>query len=462
MIPGVVQSMGERRSRRCAISVLAIAVLVAYRPPLSAQQPVADTVRMGLADARALAVGRNPELLAARLDTAVAQGELRQASLLVRSNPAVDVLSAGAGLGYELGISQEVEILNQRGARRTAARLEVERARASAADVARVVLGRVDLSFYRLVAAARRQALAQEVLDLSRRLAEVAGRQLEAGKVSRLDYNLATVEFGRSRARNLAAGRERAEAEIELTRLLGLPRGTVIAPKLDGAAADSARDWSAADSASRGGLSASAARLNAVPDGRPTSPVVDSLTAVALSRRPDLAERQAAQRRAVAQGMVVRREAFPNLLLRAASEKEGGGTRALRTGVGLTLPVFNRNQGEAAAWDAQARRAGHELAAVSDRVRAEVASAVTTYESAAREMVVLATTVLGPARQNRQLSETAYREGKIGLAELLLIRGQAIDAELDYWAAWQAAREASATLAEVTAQNLLDTGIRKP
>jgi outer membrane protein TolC len=67
---------------------------------------------------------------------------------------------------------------------------------------------------------------------------------------------------------------------------------------------------------------------------------------------------------------------------------------------------------------------------------------------------VLEATVLPPARQNRELVEIAYREGKVGLPELLLIRNQAIDAELDYWTAWLTERQTLSSLAEATGINL--------
>jgi cobalt-zinc-cadmium efflux system outer membrane protein len=120
----------------------------------------------------------------------------------------------------------------------------------------------------------------------------------------------------------------------------------------------------------------------------------------------------------------------------------------------LTLPFLNRNQGEVQALRASARQAALQRAAVERSIRAEIGSAVATYESATSEVRILATTVLGPARQNRNLVEIAYREGKVGLAELLLIQNQAIDAELDYWNAWLAAREALADLTQATAQNI--------
>lgn len=409
-----------------------------------------DTVRMSLGDVRALTFRQNPGLLAARLDTVVARGELRQAGVL-RFNPSADALSAGGGNGPEFGVSQEIELFGQSGARRAAGRAGLVRARAGAADAARLTIAEVDRAFYRLVWALRRTDLANEVLGLNQRLADVVARQLEAGDVSRLNYNLAVVELGRSRSRALATRREREQVGVDLGRLAGLPRGTVILPLVDSLWPERALD------------SAAAVSLAAAP--APTHPPrldLDSLTAVALARRPDLAEREAAARQAAAQATVARREALPNLVIRGTSQRERGAERAFRPGVGLTLPIFNRNQGAAEARQAAAQQAEQERVALVARVRADLAAAVASYESAASEVEVLRSTVLAPARQNRQLLETAYREGKIGLPEILLIRNQAIDAELDYWSAWLAEREALAVVAEVTGQNLPDTTIGFP
>lgn len=403
-----------------------------------------DTVSLTLAAVRQLAMRANPDLGAARLDTSIARGELRQAGVL-RFNPSADLLGASGGNGLEAGISQEIEVFGQRGRRVAAGEAGFERSRARVADATRRVLGDVDRSFYRLAAANRRFALAREVLTLNERLATVANRQLEAGEISRLDYNLAVVELGRSRSRLLAARREEQRVAIELARLAGLPTGAPISPLLDSSQhpplTDTVPRAHADDTTS---LSARARALDA-----------DSLVALALAGRPDLAERQAALRQANAQVSVTRREALPNIVLRGTSEPVALGTgRALRPGAGLAIPVFNRNQGELAARRAAVRQAELEQVAQVARVRAEVTSAVATYQSAAIEVEVLETTVLLPARQNRQLLETAYREGEVGLPVLLLIRNQVIDAELEYWTTWLAEREARATLDESTGENV--------
>lgn len=418
------------------------AILTAAARSLGAQVP-GDTLRLTLAEAHERALGVNPELRASRLDTAIARGEVRQAGVLP-FNPSFEVLGPGAGNATQPAISQELEVFGQRGVRMTAARAGYARARAEVANATRLTLGETDRAFYRLVSATRRAELADDVLRSNQRLATITQRQLTEGEISRLDFNLAMVEVGRSRSRALAAHRERDEQSITLARLLGLPSETPVTPVLD-----ASEHVPALIDTLAGGAPADTTRLAA----RALALDVDSLTAVALSHRPDLAASTAATREAAARTTLSRREALPNLVVRGVWQRSLDEPQGqLSPGVGLTLPFFNRNQGETEARRAAAAQAALAHAALTTRVRAEVASAVGTYRSAAQEVEVLESTVLAPARQNRQLLETAYREGKVGLPVLILIRNQVSDAELEYWAAWLAEREALARLAEVTGQ----------
>ena len=419
------------------------AVALALAAPTAASQSASDTVRLTLSHARALARQANPELLVARFDTAVARGELRQAGL-IRFNPAADVLGAAGGNGVEAGVAQEVELFGQRSTRMRLGSAGLERASAAVANATRLTLGDIDRSFYRLASATRRTALAEEVLALNERLQDIAQRQLVAGEISRLELNLAIVELGRSRARALFARREQQQIAFDFARALGIAAGTSIVVQLDSLQHGPAT------------LDSGGSRPDTIRVRRHTIPLdADSLTALALRRRPDLLERAAALRQARGSVSLARREALPNLILRVAVEPRADGRgRAVRPGVGMTLPFLNRNQGEVQARRAATRQADFARAALVARVRSEIATAVATYRSAALEVETLEMTVLTPARQNRQLVEIAYREGKVGLPVLLLIRNQASDAELEYWAAWLEEREALTTLSEATADNL--------
>jgi outer membrane protein, heavy metal efflux system len=383
-------------------------------------------------------------LRAARFGISVARGNLLQASVLL-PNPTLDVLTRGEGA--ELGFTQEIEIAGQRGARRRAARAGIVRTGAAVTDIARLTIAEVDRGFFRLVAAHRRAALADDVLALNERLAGFAERQLAAGGISRFEFNLATVEFGRSRARALTARRELEATASEFRELLGLSPGTALIAITDEAPAVAITTAPmVSDSAGRDVV------MNSTQ--APTTTLsVDSLTVLAFARRPDLAERSAAIAEANAEVSVARREAVPSLAARVVSEQISG-VRQLRPGIGLTIPFFSLNRGEIDARQSAAAQAVAEREAVVLRIRSEVARAARSYEIAAAETDVLQNTVLATARENRRLLEIAFEEGKVGLPVLLLIRNQVIDAELEFWDAWLAQREARAALAAATGENI--------
>jgi cobalt-zinc-cadmium efflux system outer membrane protein len=403
-----------------------------------AMQPQ-DSIRLSLAEARSIAIRSNPELAAVRQDTAIARGLLRQAGLL-RFNPTADVLAGSGSTTMEPSLSQEFELFGQRGARKAQARAAFTRADGQIVSETRLTIGAVDRAFYRLSAATRRSILADEVLALNQRLTDVAGRQLAAGEISRLDYNFAVVELGRSRSRALATRRDQSNAGLELSRLLGFTPATAIVPLVDTLRAGIAPDGVLEILQDRGG------RIGVS---------LDSLTSLAFTHRGDLSAVGASVLEAKAATKVAVREALPNLIGRITSEAGESG-RVVRPGIGIALPLFNRNQGEVQARRGQVAQAELNRQALVLRIREEIYGAVASYESAASEAQILATTVLEPARQNRQLLEVAYREGKVGLPVLLLIRNQVVDAELEYWTAWLAQREALANLGEATGLNAVN------
>ena len=432
-----------RRRNASAAFAFILAAAVSLPTDSNAQRPVSapDTLQLTLADARLRGLRDNADLIAIRLDTAIARGALRQAGTLL-FNPAFDVVAPVAGNNSEFVMSQELEIFGQRGKRVAAGQASIKRARADTDNAARLIVGEIDRTFYQLVSASERTRLAEEILALNSRLASVAERQLAAGEISRLDYNLAVVELGRSRSRMLSTRREREQVEYELERLLGLRGNVHLVPNI-GSMQDEGIPDSTATVRAAHDHAARAARLNS-----------DSLFAVALTQRQDLTERSAATEQAAAEAALTRREALPNLLLRGVLQRGPNGNQSIAPGVGISLPIFNRSRGLAQARDAVAKQSELVFASLLVRVRTEVASEVAAYRSAAEEVEILETTVLVPARQNRQLLEAAYREGKVGLPVLLLIRNQVIDAELEYWAAWLAERIALANIAEATAENM--------
>lgn len=399
-----------------------IALLAGFMPPAAS-----DTLRLTIHEVRSLVGRQNLRLKATRLDADIARGELRQAARL-RFNPELALVVPGSAAGgeaspRELTLTQELEWGGQRGARAGAARYRLAVAEADVRDAGRLTVAEASVTFLRALAAERRLGVAEELFTLAERLAAAVRIQLREGEISALEANLAEIELGRAQARVGSGRRILTSALLELRWTAGLPTDIPLALVEDGTAA--------------------------APD--PLRLGLDTLTQMALIRRPDLAVANATVGEAEGLAKLARREGLPNLRVGAVAEREqaGGQTRVGFT-VGLGVPLFNRNQGLSAARRARTEQAGLERRATEQRIRVEVLDAVRGYQAAVTEAATLDSLVRQPARRNASLLEAAYRAGKIALPSLLLLRNQLLDAELGYWDAWFIEREALIRVESVT------------
>jgi cobalt-zinc-cadmium efflux system outer membrane protein len=398
-----------------------------------------DSITVSLADARKLALARNPEYLAERQDIAIANGGIRQARTL-RFNPDFSVVAPGVGLNgnrnaAEFTLMQEIEVAGQRGARISAARLAGERTMSTVADRSRLLLSDVSVAYYRAAAAQKRLQVASDLYKLNEQLVTAVRVQLREGEISMLESNLAEIEFGRARARQFAAQREASTATLELGRIMGAEPTSVMRILPDSALPTN---------------TLAALMRDSVPNGV-ASAVIDSLTTVALQQRPDLAATNFGVREAESLVKLTRREALPNLRVGILAERNPPETFA-RYGpaFGFSLPILNRSQGVLAQRRAQVQQASLLRDAAQLRVRTDIETAVRALAAANAEYRVFEESVRQPARANSALLDTAFRAGKIALPTLLLLRNQLLDAELGYWQAWLARQEAL---------TLLDTAI---
>ena len=398
----------------------------------NAQSPAAsaraDTLVLALDDIQRLAIGRSPTLLGVRQETAIARGALRQTRVL-RSNPELAVQSAGGALGsaadqLQLTVLQEIEFAGQRGLRIDAARIGLGRTAFDVQDAARLTIAEASAGFYRAVAADRRLEVAAEALALVERLLAAVRIQVREGEISRLEANLAEIEAGRARGRVLSARRAAVSAELELRLLVGLDADTPLRLVADSTAA----------------LLTDIDALSG-----------DSLLALALVGRPDLAATGEAVREAETLRALGRREAFPNLRIGVGGNRSpNDGSVQFGPAFGLTLPFFNRNQGLGDQRRALGDQAQFARRSALLRVETDVTVAERAYRAAAEEARVYEFEVLARAHENAALLETAYGAGKIDLSTLLLLRNQLLDAEFGFWDAWLAQREALVQLDAAT------------
>ena len=412
-------------------SIAALALLVAglWAPARAAAQnaTTADTLRLTLAEAQRLSLARNPSFLAEREEREIARGDLWQARVFL-PNPQLEFEAPGTasdgGFGrYEAMLSQEIEWAGQRGLRIDVAESGVRRAAQQVRDAARLTVAETSIAYYAALAANRRLVVAEEIFASNERLLAAVRTQVREGEISRLEGSLAEIEVARARARVFAARREATSAELELKSSVGLPPDAVIALSDE---------------------------LPEPPDA--TALRRDSLVQTALQRRPDLAARSAAVTEMQSTVRLARREAIPNLEISSLAEREdASGRSSFGVGVGLPFPLWNRNQGTVARLRAEVQQATWSKNATELRIRSEVADAYQSYLAASAESEIFERDVLQPAQENQRLLETAYREGKIDLPALLLLRSQLLDAELSYWDAWLARRRSLVELDAATA-----------
>ena len=402
-----------------------------------------DTLSISLPEAHRRALAQNPAFLGERQELGIARAQLTQARVYA-FNPELELQAPGLGehgvLGeYEASLTQEIEWAGQKGLRIRGARYGLERAEAAVQDAARRTLAEVSNAYYAVLASEQRLTVARELVELGEQLVGVTRIQVREGEISVMEGNLAEIEAGRARAAVLAAERERTTALFELRRLLGI--GPEQAIQLQDAASD-------------------------MPP--PVTLDADSLVALALARRPDLAawSQVVEQRETLTQ--LARREAIPNVRVGVFVEREEtsvlasgvsgdpsvrGRLESPRLGVGVSvpLPLFQRNQGAIEEQTALAEQARLTRQAAELTIRTEVRDAYQAYVAASEEHRVFEEDVLQPARMNQRLLDTALRAGKVGLPTLLLLRNQLLDAELSHWDSWLEERRALVALAAATA-----------
>jgi cobalt-zinc-cadmium efflux system outer membrane protein len=161
-----------------------------------------------------------------------------------------------------------------------------------------------------------------------------------------------------------------------------------------------------------------------VPEDPPMQPLeigVEALTARALARRPELAAQRAAiarEQSAVELAQVNRRPDFEVSVGRFVNYGRSDGFGAMAS---VTVPFVNLGKYDAGIAEARAKLAGAEaeLRRWEDRVRREVAQAVTRMRTAALEHGLARGTHIPQAEQALRVTETGYQAGTAGFLAVL-------------------------------------------
>lgn len=358
----------------------------------------AQDARVSLPELRARALSVSPDVAAAREAVAAAQGIERQAKAF--ANPIVSYGREQTGRGGQsaaqdvVAAEQAVEWPGLRSARMEAARARREAAEARMAQVEAQVSYEVARAYATALAAERRAAFADTVARAFAAAVIVSARRLQEGDIS---------GFAARRIRLEAARYASLRAEATLGH-----RTALVA--LAALAGDSVAPSRVAPLAQ--------VTLTDRPAWRG-----DSLVAVALTARSDLAAAVLDVEATRADARRMARERIPWVTLTAGTKTEQilGGERlgGFVAGVAVPLPVWDRRGGAVAAAEAETRRRDAELLAARRRVTREVLEAVEGLRAVQEQLAAMSPSVQDDAAVALRAAQAAYNEGEITLLEWL-------------------------------------------
>src|SRR6185503_18895170 len=362
------------------IARLAVAALLLPSFPVFAGQ-----LEIDLSSALERAHNASPTAIAALGEVAIVQGAVVTAELPFIDNPEIE---AGAGprlttarpIDAEVRVEQNLE-LGRRSPRRALARAGVAQAQAEVNAVLRELDLEVASAFYDAMFAERSIGLAQHA-------AGAADRRRKAGEIMDLDANLARSALGRARAASRAAQSERASAVGRLGALIGAAPDDIIVL--------------------RGDL-----RPAALPDAAALRATVAS--------RPDIRVLEAERAEGTAERDQANANALPQVSAWASYQRED--TEAIVLGgLRLTLPAWNRAQGDKASATAKGRRATAGRDATLRAAERQVTDALAAYALARDAIDIFERDVVPVLDDSEQLLQKTMNAGQMAVSDYLVAR----------------------------------------
>ncbi len=427
---------------RVMVALLALWVLPhaaaaqAVGPPQPATEGFLDPVNgLSLDQAITGALAQEPSLRAARTTVDVARGMQVQAGLRKNLSLSGELRGEPAGSDNQTMLSVEWPLdLFRRQGRMAVAEREVTVAELSVADRERLLASDVRARFGEVLAAVRDLTVLEELVAAAYRQRDLLRARVEEGASPPLDRDLVAVETRRLDADRLLQLSRAERAMFELKRMLGVPpiEGLRLKETLE-------------DVVTR----ESAAPLQPTNAAEQRPDIREAQGRVSLSdAKIDRAARDGRMDVSVSGGYMRMDAGFPQFGLSTTGTPEPirGLFHYVTGGVTVTLPIFNRNQGELAA--ARAERAGavaaHDAARLS--ADAEIAAAQSGDQRAQEAVRVYSGEIRTLARQNLNVIRQSYELGRTTIFEVLAEQKRYLEQERAYTEILRVAYEARTAL----------------
>jgi len=407
-----------RPHRGLLIVVLLGATAIAYGEPHA--QPAATQLELTVDELVTRALADNPDLRAARAEADAAVGRLRQAGL--RPNPMLE-LGGQKALSPDNNLMIGLTVPLDRGGRKEGrvgvAERELQMKRAQVRDRERRLAGDVRMKTGELLAARRNLTVTEDLLRVNRDALRLVQNRVREGAAPVLEENLMLVEVNRLDASRQVQASRVEIAALQLKALAGMAPDVPLSVRGELAAAAPALD------------AAEAERQALIARADLEMARADIARAVASIRKE-----QAEGRWDASVNVGYQRQDFGFML---NGLTDSGATRPIQdvfhyfgVGVSIMFPVRNRNQGNIAAAEADARAAERRLEFAQLMVRQEVGAAFAQYEAARRSLDIYERGVRPVASRNLAIVRQIYELGRTSLLDVVAEQRRYIDIENGY------------------------------
>ena len=299
----------------------------------------------------------------------------------------------------------------------------------------------VQSAFYSVRAQEEQLGVNRQLIASVRDVEEATARRVEAAEASPAEVSLLRIERLRLEQDAQRLVRERDIAAAALTRLLGRSALDGLTP------------------------------IGELDPGPVPSPVSLLTGASVSSGRPDLEGASQGVERADADRALARSEIWEDWTVGLGYEHARGvfddpiGVKRdslLTFGVTVPLPLWNRQQGRIAAAEAELRRSRHSRDALILRIEEEVRAAQARVRTLRVSADAYADEILPEATRAQELFERGYRQGLVGVAELLQAQRQYNESRALYFELLGDLRQATIELEAATGTNPYLNGGRGP
>ncbi|HMM71167.1 MAG TPA: TolC family protein [Rhodocyclaceae bacterium] len=375
-----------KRTAVALVSLLALNLFV--------QPPVRAAERYTVDQLIAMALSSNALLGAVRTDIDISQAEAVIAGAY--PNPEIEIMGGERtargpaltpGSTQSFAFSQRLDYPSQREARREVASAGISIARASAQTFEVELVTRLKQGFYAVIRHESELRAAREDLDLAQAIRDRVEVRVQVGEAPRYELIRADTELQNAQKNADSAALRLAQAKLRLRSVVGsaLPERFDV----DGSLVEELK-----------------------------LPGIDQLRQRMLERNPELARLRAEVERSRRVLELENLRRMPDVSLKLARDRDPE-YEAHRIGLAVSIPLFDRRQGQIAQAGALSERSRIALQGRIFELEQFLDAAYRQYELSRTQVAALESGIVRQAEAALRVAEAAYRFGERGILDVL-------------------------------------------